>query len=67
MYLQHADIWVSVWPEATAVLRDVFQPLDVRLGVAVDFADEAGVFAHMHGGVSRKAGLENGSVRGAFC
>lgn len=39
---------MSVGAVATAVLSDVFQPLDVRLGVAVDLADEAGVLPNVY-------------------
>lgn len=67
IYLQHSDIRVSVGAVMTAILSDMFQPLDVRLGVAVDLTDKAGVLPNMHSGVCRKAGLENRSVRGPFC
>lgn len=61
-YLQHSDVWVSVRAVATSVLGDVFEPLDVRLGVAIHLADEAGVLTNMHGGVGREASLKDGPV-----
>lgn len=67
MYLQHSDVRMSIGAVATAVLSDVFQPLDVRLGVAVDLADEAGVLSDVYSGVGREASLENRPVRGPFC
>lgn len=54
---------MSIRAQATAVPSDVLQPLDVRLRVTVDLADEAGVLSDVHSGVGREAGLENGSVR----
>lgn len=67
MYLQHSDVGVSVGAVAAAVLSDVFQPLDVRLGVAVDLADEAGVLPNVYSGVGWETSLENRPVRGPFC
>lgn len=58
---------MSVRAVATAVPADVFQPLDVRLGVAVDLADEAGVLPDVNRDVGRETGLEDGPVRGPFC
>lgn len=58
---------MSVGAVATAVVGDVLQPLDVGLGVAVDLADEAGVFPDVHGGVGRETSLENGPVGGPLC
>lgn len=58
---------MSVWAVMAAILSDVFQPLDVRLGVTVDLADEAGVLPNVYSGVSRESSLENRPVRGPFC
>lgn len=54
---------MSIGAIATAILSDVFQPLDVWLGITVDLADEAGILANMYSGVSWKASLENRAVR----
>lgn len=67
MYLQHSDVGVSVGAVATAVLSDVFQPLDVRLGVAVDLADEACVLPNVYSGVGWETSLENRPVRRPLC
>lgn len=58
---------MSIGAVATAVLSDVFQPLDMRLGIAVDLADEARVLSDMHSGVGRETSLENRPVRGPLC
>lgn len=58
---------MSIGGVAAAVLGDVFKPLDVRLGVAVDLADEAGVLPDVYSGVGWEASLENGAVRGPLC
>lgn len=52
-YLEHSDVGMSIGAVATAVLSDVFKPLDVRLCIAVDLADEAGVLADAYGCVGR--------------
>lgn len=67
IYLQDPDVGVAFWVVATAVLSDVLEPLDVRLRVAVDLADEAGVLPDVHRGVSRKTCLEDGPVGRALC
>lgn len=54
---------MSVGAVVTAVLSDVFQPLDVRLGVAVDLAHEACILPNMYSGVGWETGLENRPVR----
>ena len=54
---------MSVGTIATAVLSNVFQPLDVRLGVTVDLADEAGILPNVYGGVGWETSLENRPVR----
>lgn len=51
----------------TAVLRDVLQPLDVRLGITVDLTDEAGVFSNIYSSVGWETSLENRPVRGPLC
>lgn len=53
---------MSVRAVATPILGDVFEPLDVRLGVAIHLADEAGVLANVHGGVGRQASLKDGPM-----
>lgn len=58
---------MSVRPVTTAVLSDVFQPLDMRLGVTVNLADKARVLPNVHGGVGRETSLEDRPVRGSFC
>lgn len=58
---------MSIGGIAAAVLGDVFQPLDVRLGVAVNLADEAGVLPDVYSGVGWEASLENGPVRRPLC
>lgn len=58
---------MSIRAVTTAILSDVFQPLDVRLGIAIDFADKAGVLPNMNSGVGRETSLENRPVRGSFC
>lgn len=52
---------------ATSILSDVLKPLDVRLGVAVDLADEAGILPNVYSGVSWETSLEDRPVRGPFC
>lgn len=67
MYLQHSDIGVSIRTIVTAVLSDVFQPLDMRLSIAVNLADKAGVLPNVYRGVGWQTSLENRSMRGPFC
>lgn len=52
---------------AAAVPFDVFEPLNVRLGVAVDFTVELDVAAHHCCGVGWQAGLQDGPVWGTLC
>lgn len=66
-YLQNSHVRVSIRAVTTSVLGDVFEPLDVRLGVTVHLADEAGVLANVHGGVGREASLKDGPVGRALC
>ena len=54
---------MSIRTVATAVLGDMMQPLDVRLGITVDLTDKASILPHMYSGVGREAGLEDGPVR----
>lgn len=53
---------MSVRAVSAAVLSDVLQPLDVRLCVAVHFADKAGVLPDVYGGVGWETCLKNGPV-----
>lgn len=61
------DVGGAVGPVAAAVHLDVFQPLDVRLGVAVNLAVELHVAAHHHRLIGRQPRLEDGPVGGALC
>lgn len=65
-YLQHADIWESIGAMTAAVLDNVLQPLDVRLGVTVNFTDKLCVLSDVYSSVSRQACLKNWPVRRAF-
>lgn len=61
------DIGGAVGPVAAAVHLDVFQPLDVRLSVAVDLAMELHVTAHHNRLIGRQPRLEDGPVGGTLC
>lgn len=65
-HLQDVDVGNAVGAVAAAVHLDVFQPLDVRLGVAVNFTVELHVAAERHRLIGRQAGLEDGPVGGAL-
>lgn len=65
-HLQDVDVGHVVGAVAAAVHLDVFQPLDVRLGVAVNLTVELHVAAHHHRLIGRQARLEDGPVRGAL-
>lgn len=62
-HLQDVDVRHAVGAVAAAVHLDVFEPLDVRLSVAVNLAVELHVAAHHHRLVGRQAGLQDGPVR----
>lgn len=66
-HLQDVDVGDAVGAVAAAVDLDVLQPLDVRLGVAVDLAVELHVAAHHHRLIGRQARLQDGPVWGALC
>lgn len=66
-HLQDVDVGGAVGPLAAAVHLDVFQPLDVRLRVAVNLTMELHVTAHLHRLVGRQPRLEDGPVGGALC
>lgn len=61
------DIGGAVGAVAAAVHLDVLQPLDVRLGVAVNLAVELHITAHHHRLIGRQPRLEDGPVGGALC
>lgn len=65
-HLQDVNVGSAVRAVAAAVDLDVFQPLDVRLGVAVDLTVELHVAAHLHRLIGRQACLEDGPVRGTL-
>lgn len=50
-----------------AVLCDVFQPLDVRLGITIYFTDKAGILPNMDSSVGRETSLEDRPVRRSLC
>lgn len=62
-HLQDVDVGNAVRAVAAAVDLDVFQPLDVRLGVTVNLTVELHVAAHHHCLIGRQASLEDGPVR----
>lgn len=66
-YLQDVDVGGAVGPVAAAVHLDVFQPLDVRLGVAVNLAVELHITAHHNSLIGRQPRLEDGPVGGTLC
>lgn len=51
MYLQHSYEGEAVSAILTAILGDMLQPLDMRLGITVDLTDKAGILPNMHSGV----------------
>ena len=65
-HLQDVNVGNAVGAVAAAVDLDVFQPLDVRLSVAVNLTVELHVAAHHYRLIGWQARLEDGSVRGAL-
>lgn len=65
-HLQDVDVGNAVGAVAAAVDFDVFQPLDVRLGVTVNFTVKLDIAAKHHRLIGWQARLEDGPVRGAL-
>jgi len=61
-HLQNVDVGNAVGAVTAAIHLDVFEPLDVRLGVAVNLAMKLHVAAHNHGLIGWQACLEDGPV-----
>ena len=61
-HLQNLEIRQPIGPVFTAILFHVFDPLNVGLGIAVNFADELHVASDHGGGVGGQSGLEDGPV-----
>lgn len=65
-HLQDVDVGDAVRAVPAAVDLDVFQPLDVRLGVTVNLTVELHITAHHHCLIGWQTRLEDGPVRGAL-
>lgn len=65
-YLQDVDVGNAIGAVATAIDLNMFQPLDVWLGVAVNLTVELHVAAHHHRLIGWQACLKDGPVRGAL-
>lgn len=65
-HLQDVNIGDAVGAIAAAVDLDVFQPLDMRLGVAVHLTMKLHVAAHHHRLIGWQACLEDRPVRGTL-
>lgn len=61
-HLQNLEIGQPVGPIFTAILLHVFDPLDVGLSIAVNFADKLHVAPDHGGGVGGQSSLEDGPV-----
>lgn len=61
-HLQNLEIGQSVRTVFTAVLFHVFDPLDVGLGITVDFADKLHITSNHSGGIGGQSSLEDGPV-----
>jgi len=65
--LEDPNVGRPIRTVAAAVPFDVFEPLNVRLCVAVDFTVELDVAAHHCCDVGWQTGLQDGPVWGALC
>lgn len=65
-HLEDLDVGRAVGAVAAAVPLQVLEPLQVWLGVAVDFTVQLHVAAQPRRGVGRKSGLQDGPVGGAL-
>lgn len=61
-HLQNFEVGQPVGPVFTAVLFHMFDPLDVGLGIAVNFADKLHIASHHGGGICWQSSLEDGPV-----
>lgn len=50
-YLYDPDIGNAIWSIPAAVYLNVLQPLNVRLGITVNFTKELGITTHYCGSV----------------
>lgn len=65
--LEDLNVGYTIRTIAAAISFDVFEPLNVRLGITVDFTVELDVAAHHGRSVGWQTSLQNGPVGGALC
>lgn len=65
--LEDSNVGCPIRTIAAAIYFYVFEPLNVRLGIAVDLTVELDVAAHHCCGVGWQTGLQYGPVWGTLC